>query len=166
MLLPKNNREAYYTGNLTPKLVLIFTPWHFTAVDDGKQQQIWSKNLQEPSCQFLLLNGVSTVFVWLKISKTVRAEDRAQKFLEESGSLPKVYWGTPSSAFLILEAWQSISPLPSSLLLKNSPSSYVQGKAECFWDPQPHFTSTPISGKQELHLKLWDMLFNLWRPQH
>lgn len=40
LLLPKNNREAYYTGNLTPKLVLIFTPYHFIAI---VQKQIWSK---------------------------------------------------------------------------------------------------------------------------
>lgn len=83
----------------------------------------------------------------------------AQKLLEESGTLLKGSWGVSSPAFLIQKSGRASV---FSLLLKNSPTNCVQGKAGCFWDPQPSFTSTPISGKPELHLKLLSMVFNLW----
>lgn len=125
----------------------------------GSSSKYEAKSHEELSCQFLQLNGVKKVFVQVQISKAVRAENRAQKLLEESGTLLKGSWGVSSPAFLIQK---SARASVFSLLLKNSPTNCVQGKAGCFWDPQPHFTSTPISGKPELHLKLLGMVFNLW----
>jgi len=41
--------EAYYRGNQAPKLVLIFTPCHFSAVNDGSGSKYKAKSHQEAS---------------------------------------------------------------------------------------------------------------------
>lgn len=120
----------------------------------GSSSKYEAKSHQEPSCRFLLLNGVTKVFVQVQISKAARAEARAQKLLEESGSLTKDSRGTSSPVFLIQKSGRaSVFSLPPDywrILL------VVVSK-----DPQPHFTGTPTAGKPELRLKLLDMLFNL-----
>lgn len=67
----------------------------------GSSSKYETKKHQEPSCQILLLNGVTKVFIQVQTSKAARAEDRAQKITGGTRALAKISWGTSSPASLI-----------------------------------------------------------------